>query len=140
MYHNFSLVSNTPSSEHLPEFRRTILDVHQANLPELSTPQDKLNLVLSIKHLTVLFVKNASRRSTDRASEVQPGLNTLWDVFITIAEILDSEKDESLHGQLVLQLLWTKEFDTLCRRLYPTVDGGFESWEAYEFAQRLHRR
>jgi len=139
MYRNFSLVSSTPAAKHLAEFSRMTLEVDGGNLHEITAPQEKLDFVSGIKRLGVLFIKDASRRPASMASEVQLGLSTLWDVFISATQILDLEEDMPLYDQLVLQVLWTKEFDTLCRGLYPSANP-FPSWEAYQFAERLQRR
>ncbi|KAK4444788.1 hypothetical protein QBC34DRAFT_414636 [Podospora aff. communis PSN243] len=142
MYRNFRVTSNTPPAEHLAKFRRMTLAVEQETLGELSTAtataEQKFDFIQGIKRLTILLVKDATRRPASMASEVQLGLNTLWDVILSTAEILDSE-DVNLHDQLVLQLLFTKEFDTLCRDLYPSRNR-FPTWESYQFAERLQQR
>ncbi|KAK0631250.1 hypothetical protein B0T14DRAFT_532105 [Immersiella caudata] len=106
------------------------------------TLQEKLDFILGIKRLAVLFIKDVSLRPAELASAVQRCLNTLWDVFISTAEALDFDEDAALHDHLVLQLLWTMEFDTLCRGLHPSasVNERFPSWEAYQFAERLQCR
>ncbi|KAK0639202.1 hypothetical protein B0T16DRAFT_462902 [Cercophora newfieldiana] len=136
MFRNFSLVSNTGDARHFPEFRRLSLEIHEENLRDASTSQDKLDVIRAVERHGLLITKDASRRPASMASEVQLCLNTVWDEVISTAEVLDFDQDAALHDQLVSLLLSLKEFDTLCRALYPSANP-FPSWESYQFGERL---
>jgi Protein of unknown function (DUF3632) len=126
---------NTPSQfDHDARFRQEVQEAFDAQVGEISSEEDKLNLLISIQSFSFHFIKDASREPSAESEALQQGLHVLWHMFLETAKVL--EKDDAIQEKLVSLLLWTKEFDSLRRSLHP-IETTVMAWESYRFADSL---
>ena len=120
-----------PELDNDAHFRQRVIDGFDT---KISSEQDKRDQLISIQSFSFLFIQDASRKGPDKAEAVQKGLNVLWYMFLETAKVLD--KDDPFQDKLVSLLLWTKELDSLRRRLHfnEPVTG---TWESYGFDKYL---
>ncbi|KAH8600081.1 hypothetical protein B0O99DRAFT_611703 [Bisporella sp. PMI_857] len=129
------LALNTLSRYGDEKFRQEAEEGFNAEVNHASSDADKLELLISIRSFSFLFIKSASRRLAPAESEaVQKGLRVFWYMFIQTAKALD--KDSPVHDKLVLLLLFTKELDLVHRNLHPT-EVAATTWESYGFFDSL---
>ncbi|KAK1517929.1 uncharacterized protein CCOS01_12186 [Colletotrichum costaricense] len=74
---------------------------------------------------------------TETDDLAQQGLNVLWGMFTSTAQVIDAA--DAFHDRLVGLLAWTREFDGAYRRLHGIVGGiaGGGGWGSYGFGQSL---
>lgn len=101
---------------------------------KISSEQDKLDQLISIRSFSFGFIQDACRRPSNEAEAVQKGLDVLWYMFLETAKALD--KDDSFQDRLVSLLLWTKELDSLRKKLHSS-EAFFGNWESYGFDKNL---
>lgn len=127
--------SNTPSQfDHDAHFRQEAREAFDAQVREVSSEEDKLDLLSSIQSFSFHFIKNAWRGSSAESKPVQQGLYVLWHMFLETAKVLT--KDDAVQEKLISLLLWTKEFDSLRGSLHPTQTAA-AAWESYGFSDSL---
>ncbi|KAK1623648.1 hypothetical protein BDP81DRAFT_410592 [Colletotrichum phormii] len=74
----------------------------------------------------------------DRDDLAQQGLNVLWYMFTSTAQVIDA--DDAFQDRLVGLLAWTRQFDGVYRELHGIVGsaaGGAGGWDSYGFGQSL---
>ena len=127
--------STTPSRVgHDARFRQEVQDAFDVDLSNISSEEDMLDQLTSIRSFSFHFIKDALRKLPAESESVQQGLQVLWHTFLETAKVY--ENDSAFQEKLVLLLLWTKEFDSLYRSLHP-IETVAASWESYRFADSL---
>lgn len=128
--------SNTSAGlDHDARFRQEVREAFDAQVTEVSSEEDKLDLLTTIQSFSIHFIRDASRRPLSESEAVQQGIYVLWHMFLETAKVL--EKDDALQEKLISLLLQTKEFDSMCRSLHPTKTAAM-AWDSYHFADSLH--
>ncbi|KAK7415766.1 hypothetical protein QQX98_005679 [Neonectria punicea] len=132
--------TNEPSQVHqeaafLKEIQESI-DAEYANVEEPSgdMAEDALDRLTSIQSFCLLFIKEASTKPPVEFETQKQRLDLLWQMFIRGA--IHAAKDPAFHDRLLNLLLWTKEFDSLCKAV-PSEKGPVTTWESYGFANSL---
>ncbi|MCJ1421893.1 hypothetical protein MMC32_008260 [Xylographa parallela] len=120
--------------DHDARFRQEAQDAFAVDISNISSEQDMLDELTSIRSFSFHFIKDALRSPAAVSEVAQQGLNQLWHMFLETAKVFDSES--AYQEKLVALLLWTKEFDSLYRSLHPTKTAA-GSWEGYRFASSL---
>ncbi|RSL82814.1 hypothetical protein CEP51_004924 [Fusarium floridanum] len=120
--------------DHGAAFRHEVMEGFLTDLHDVSTIKDKQELLTSIQSFAFQFLKDAPDKEATRSEEADQGLQVLWVMFIETAKVL--EKDDPFHDNLVLLLLWTREFDKLHKDLH-SHDSVKTTWKSYGFADSL---
>ena len=128
-------VLKTPSQvDHDARFRQEAQDAFDIDISNISSEDDMLDQLTSIRSFSFHFIKDALRKIPAESEIAQQGLHLLWHMFLETAKVY--ENDGAFQEKLVSLLLWTKEFDSLYRSLHPTETAA-ASWESYRFADSL---
>jgi len=129
-----STTTTMPQSDHQADFRRRLIETFD---PHVSSKQDKLDQLVSIRSFALRFIKDASHKAPLESEAVKQGLSVLWHMFLETAKFAD--RDDAFQDQLVSMLLWTREIDLLHKRVHPTKTSTV-AWESYGFDNSLQSK
>ncbi|KAI1034150.1 hypothetical protein LB503_012505 [Fusarium chuoi] len=123
-----------PNVSHDERFRHEVLKGFAEDLQDIASDKEKQDLLISIKSFAFHFIKEPLKRTMADFPTVQKNLDVLWYMFHKASTAIDS--DSLFQDRLVLLLLWTRQFDLVCKDLY-TGQNMAGDWESYGFAQSL---
>ncbi|KAF5654474.1 hypothetical protein F25303_1398 [Fusarium sp. NRRL 25303] len=123
-----------PNVSHDERFRHEVLKGFAEDLQDIASDKEKQDLLISIKSFAFHFIKEPLKRPMADFPTVQQNLDVLWYMFLKASTAIDS--DSLFQDRLVLLLLWTRQFDLVCKGLY-TEQNMAGNWESYGFAQSL---